>query len=453
MKTITAAICIAAKDLKSYFRDRTGMLLGFLLPIILVSVFGLTMSWVFGSEGGMPKSTLWVVDEDQTEKSEFFITQLRSADMIVVRPKPDDEARSQEDLRQEIADGEVHHVLVLSRGFEAAVAAGKTPELIMLRDPGREMEDQVTRISIMQAFMATSEGKMWPQALAGMMDKMGLDDQGVDQIMGLSKGIQATISAFVQSSGGEAEEPKTTEEAKEKSTEGGFDFGSFMTDMVPLTTEDIQPPERPKNLSYILSQNVAGVMVMMLMFGLMACSSMLILERESGALPRLLLAAIPRDSILLGKFFFAVVIGLIQLLILSAYGELVFEVGLFRDPITLIIISFTWVLAATSFGMLIASWAKTTKQAEGLSTILILIMAALGGCWFPIQQGSIPWGAKIVTHSTLTHWAMSTYQGMLWHGFTWSHPKMLVSLGVLWGFTILGSGVAVSFYRKRYVAG
>ena len=46
----------------------------------------------------------------------------------------------------------------------------------------------------------------------------------------------------------------------------------------------------------------------------------------------------------------------------------------FRDPITLLVLSVTWAAAATSFGMLIAAWARTTKQAEGLSTVLILLM-------------------------------------------------------------------------------
>ena len=50
---------IAAKDLKQYFRDRTGMLLGFLLPIALVTVFGYVMKFAFGGDSGVPRQVLW----------------------------------------------------------------------------------------------------------------------------------------------------------------------------------------------------------------------------------------------------------------------------------------------------------------------------------------------------------------------------------------------------------
>jgi ABC-type multidrug transport system permease subunit len=192
---------------------------------------------------------------------------------------------------------------------------------------------------------------------------------------------------------------------------------------------------------------------MMLLFGMLACGSTLLQERESGTLRRLLIAAIPRGSILGAKFLFSAIIALLQLIVLFAFGNLLFHIGVLRDPVTLAVLCLTWTAVAASFGMLIAAWAKTTKQAEGIATLLILVMAAVGGCWFPIQILDLPWQAELATQWTPTYWAMSGFQGMFWEQRSWMHPKMLTTIGVQWGFALAASAVALLFYRRNYVAG
>jgi ABC-type multidrug transport system permease subunit len=190
---------------------------------------------------------------------------------------------------------------------------------------------------------------------------------------------------------------------------------------------------------------------MMLMFGLVACSTTLLKEREQGTLRRLLVASAPRASIPLGKFLFTFAVGLLQLLVLFCYGELVFRVGTFRDPVTLVVLSGVWSACATAFGMLIATWAKSQKQVEGLSTLLILVMAALGGCWFPVQMVDLPWYAEVVTKATLTWWAMSGFQGMFWHQQSLSHPGMLAAIGVQVAFTAVAMWLSLRLFRRRFV--
>jgi ABC-2 type transport system permease protein len=230
-------------------------------------------------------------------------------------------------------------------------------------------------------------------------------------------------------------------------------MASIFEDMVPVRREDVQPPSRPKNLSHQLAQSVAGMTVMMLMFGLMACSITLLQERDQGTLRRLLVSGAPRPALLFGKFLYCLCVGLLQLAIMFGYGELVFGVGTFRDPVTLVVLAVTWAAAATAFGMLIAVWAGTQKQAEGLSTMLILVMAALGGCWFPIQIADLPWWAEVVTHATLTHWAMTGFQGMFWHQKGCLDPVLLRAIAVQWGFVLLATWLAWRVWRRRFTGG
>jgi ABC-2 type transport system permease protein len=190
---------------------------------------------------------------------------------------------------------------------------------------------------------------------------------------------------------------------------------------------------------------------MMLLFGLVACASLLLAEREGGTLRRLLLAPSDRAAILGGKFLFTATIGALQLVVLFTFGTLVFDLDVLRDPATFLVVTLSLLVAATAFGMLIGAWARTTKQAEGVSTLLILVMSALGGAWFPLQMLDLAPPIRFVMGCTLTHWAVSAYQGMFWYGKSFTDPSMLASIGVLWGFAIVATVIARGLFQKRYV--
>jgi ABC-type multidrug transport system permease subunit len=308
------------------------------------------------------------------------------------------------------------------------------------------MESRLIGIGLMQAMMSAGDGKSMSWMMGSMMQRFGMSDEGVDRMRTGMDVIQNLIGMFASGS-----EPKLrAPDAGDVDTKR-IDMTSMFEQMVPVTKEDVSPPARPKNLGFQLAQSVSGMTVMMLMFGLMACSSMLLIERDQGTLRRLLVSRAPRHAVLLGKFLFCFIVGMIQLLVLFAFGELVFSIGAFRDPLTLLALSVTWAAAATSFGILISVWAKTAKQAEGVSTLLILVMAALGGCWFPIQMADLPWYGEVITRSTLTYWAMEGFQGMFWHQKSWTDPVMLRSMGVLWGFVVIAGGLSWRLWRRRFV--
>jgi ABC-2 type transport system permease protein len=450
MNTFLAAWVIALKDVRTFVRDRVALLLSFLLPVALVTVFGFVMSVAFGGLSGMPKAQLWVADEDDSEKSRRFVELLRKSEMISVRPREEDAEIDAEDARRLVREGETPMALIIEQGFGDSLGKGRLPRLTLVRDPGRKMEDRVVRVGMMQAFLAVSEGALWPDTLGETMQRAGLSETQTKQIVAASRALQKIIEKQVE---GKDEEKRTSDKKGDQADHvPQIDVADMMSRAVPLDTIDVQPPDRPQRLTYQLAQSVCGMTVMMLMFGLLACSTMLLHERESGTLRRMLVAPIPRDSILWAKFLFCMLVGGAQLVVLFVYGNAVFDIDAFRDVPTLAIVSATWLAAATSFGMLIAAAARSAKQAEGVSTIFILVMAALGGCWFPIQMMELPPAADVATKSTLTYWAMSAYQGMFWNHQAWYESKMLTALGVQWGFTVVAAAIALALFRRRFVA-
>lgn len=447
MRLVPAAVWIARKDLRAFFRDRTGVLLGFLLPIALVTVFGYIMQFAFGGEGGMPKVTLWVADGDGSALSKRFVAALHRSAMLNVEPDAGEKVEDAASLRAKVKDGAAHHALLIEPGFGAALAAGKAVPFTLVRDPGRRMESQVLGFALVPAFMEAGGSRTMPGLFAASLEKRNVPK---DLTAVARAGVKAATEVMEEAFGGGDAEGET---GSSGSGSDRFDMTTFAEFMVPIAYEDVATPARPKQLGYQLAQSVAGMSVMMLMFGLMACSSTLLVERDHGTLRRLLVARSPWSAIPLGKLFFCLVMGILQLLVLFAYGEALFGVGAFRDPVTLAGVSLTWAACATSFGMLIATWAKTQKQAEGLSVLLILVMAALGGCWFPVQIADLPWFADVATHATLTYWAMVAYQGTLWHAHDLTHPAMLQALGVQWGFTAVAITVSLWLFRRRYAGG
>lgn len=476
MNTINAAWTLAGKDLRSFVRDRTALVLSILVPIALVSVFGWIMAYAFGGSGGMPKVSLHVADLSQSSESARLLEKFKSVDMIRVRnitvEDGADEQKVASSLQKMIAEGDAHHIVVIPADYTEQLASGKTPEFEMIRDPGREMEDRIVRIAVMQATMAELNGTVWIDAMDRMLSEQGMAPEGLQQIRGWMTNIGEEISQLADSqleqtedsSGNQATanrsedesaaDGSTQEEVEEQS--GGVDpadMFAFMSDFVPLKTTDIAPPDRAKQVTYQQAQSVAGMTVMMLLFALTSCGSVMLTEREEGTLKRLFVQPISRNAVLLGKFFFVFIVGICQMSILFLYGEWMFGVGLFRDPITLVILSLCWVAAGGAFGMFLASVSKSNKQAESLASLLILMMAALGGCWFPLQMMNLPALLDTVCKSTMTYWAMSGFQGMLWNQLPWYSSKTLLALGWQLGWALLLTVLATVFFRRNYCRG
>ena len=433
MKTLPAALLIARNDLLTFFRDRTAVLLGFLLPVGLIAVFGLVMSSIGGGSGGMPRVSLWVVDQDRSVASRSLLAALSGSDMIRVRTPQPDEA---EETLSIVADGEASHLLVIESGYAGSPSAER---LRLVRDPGRAMEDRVIGMSLTQALMAEGVGGDWGERLAEMFAGLGMEGAALDEFGRRSDAMTETIDDWFRAN-----------PAPEDADVSPFDMFAGGSG---VPTQDVVPPDRPKNTTYQLAQSISGTAVMMLMFGLATCATVLLVEREGGTMARLLASAAPRSSILLGKSLYVAAVGVMQMLVMLAAGELMFGVGTFREPLTLAVVTGVWVATSTAIGMLIATASQTRKQAESWSPVIVLPLAALGGCWFPLQLADLPWAVDLATKATPTYWAMSAYQGYFWRAQNWTAPSMLTAMAVQLAFAVGLAGLSVWSFRRNYLRG
>jgi len=460
MSVWRATWLMVGKDLRAYFRDRAGFLLGFMLPIALVTVAGFIAKFAFGGAGGMPRVTLWVSDADQSTASVRFIKALRGVGMLQVRPREDERALSPTELRRLVRDGEIHHLLVIEAGFANSLTALQAPKLTMVRDPDRALEDRVIRVGVLEAlvgFLGESLGAERAATVRQALRDSGFKAEEIQQFLYAAEAVQDSL--YPPSHDGNKSSPEQSDSsaltrggagAEQDRPRAAGDMFSQILQLVPIQNEDITKARGLRKYPFHYAQAVSGITVMMVMLGLMVCATTLIHERDNGTLSRLMVMAVPRSSIFWGKYVFSALVGLMQLAVFFVYGNLVFKIDALRDPLTLIVLCLTWTAAANSLGMLVAVWANTARQAEMLAYILVLVMAGLGGCWIPTQMMNLPPTAEIVTRCMLTNWAMAGFQGMFWDQLPWTHPKMLTALGVQWAFAIPVTTAALVAYRRRY---
>ena len=101
-------------------------------------------------------------------------------------------------------------------------------------------------------------------------------------------------------------------------------------------------------------------------------------------------------------------------------------------------------LAASALGTMLGSFVKTGSQAQGASIMLGMVMALLGGCWYPIEL--FPQVVQNIVKVLPTTWAMKGFMDLLAHGQ--NLVGILPEAGVLLGFATIF--FIIGFARFRY---
>ena len=192
---------------------------------------------------------------------------------------------------------------------------------------------------------------------------------------------------------------------------------------------------------------VPGFAVTFLLIGmLMGLSLALIDEHDWGTLTRLRAAAAPLGATLFGKMIARFLIGLAQMIILFAAGWAMFGMSLGRAPAALLVPGAAIAFAAAAFGLVVAGAGRTRDAVLPIGAIVIMTMAAMGGCWWPIDFE--PQWMRTVALALPTTWAMRAFNDLMIRELPVS--AVLVPSAVNLGFGILYAAVGVAIARRRF---
>ena len=401
-------IDLALKDLSQLVRDWKSAAFLVAMPII----FTLMLAFVFGGGGGEedPRLPVGFLDRDGGSVLSGSLLDLLNTSEVI-RPKVLEESDA-DDVEKMVQDEDLAAVVIVPAGYsEHLLASAADARLTVIVDQAstagmtaqNEIRTATARVAgaVQTAYLSTEafEGQ------AGFADKVARQqffDQTLDKAIAAWEDPPLTVAAT--QSGAIAEE------------EGGTGYEASNA-----------------------AHSSAGTMVQFAIAGLIGAAEILVLERKSRTLQRLLTTAISRFEIILGHFLAMFVMILVQLVILIAFGQLALGVDYVREPLAILLVMVTLALWAASLGLLIGALAKTEEQVLIYSLIPMFVLAGLGGAWVPLEF--TPEAFQTVGHLTPTAWAMDGFENVVVRGL--GLDSVLLPAGILLAYAIVFFAIAV----------
>ncbi|MFN2290777.1 MAG: ABC transporter permease [Anaerolineae bacterium] len=400
------ATSLALKDLLQIARDWKSALFLVVMPILFTFFFGLVLQPESAAEVDA-RLPVGFVGQEAAGQIGTHLEQLMAASEVI-RPVILDEEEAGR-VEQLVDEGELAAAIIVPEGFGQAVLAGQQPRLTALADD------------------STTAGRAASQGIETVVTRL----LGAVQTARISTEEYAAAQGF------------DTEEARQAYLQRGIDLAVAAWEQPPLTvSEEMAAPSEPAEAPEVPSgfaQSSPGMIVQFAIFGLITSAMILVLERQAGALKRLLTTPTSRVTVISGHVLamFLVVLG--QVLLLLIIGQLLFGVDYLRAPVASLLMATVVAFWAASLGLLIGAVSKSQEQVITLSLIAMFLFAALGGAWFPLEVAGEAFA--MVGHVMPTAWAMDGFQNIVVRGL--GLGSVLLPAGILLAYGLVFFGLAI----------
>jgi hypothetical protein len=165
----------------------------------------------------------------------------------------------------------------------------------------------------------------------------------------------------------------------------------------------------------------------------------LIDERDWGTLGRLRVSGGTPTAMMVGKLMARFVTGVGQMIVLFAVGWAVFGITLGHSWWALLMPSAAIAFAAAAFSLLIACITNTRDAVLPIGAMAALAMAAVGGCWWPLDFE--PHWMRAAALAMPTTWTMHAFNNLMIRGLGAESAIVPALITVGLGFVFLASGI------------
>ena len=207
---------------------------------------------------------------------------------------------------------------------------------------------------------------------------------------------------------------------------------------------DVSPAGTRTKIPSGFEQAVPGILVMFTILVLLTSGgSMLVNERKQGLLRRLASAPFTRTEVVAGKWGGRMLLGMVQMSVALIIGTFIFKMVWGPDLAMVLFVLVVWGGFCASAGLLLGSLATSEGQAAGLGVFTANGLAALGGCWWPIEV--TPQWMQMIQKLTPTGWAMDAMHKLI--SFQSGALSVVPQLALLIAATIVITSVAVRRFK------
>lgn len=148
----------------------------------------------------------------------------------------------------------------------------------------------------------------------------------------------------------------------------------------------IEPAGKRRQVPTGFQQSIPGSLVMFTLTILLTGGGVpLVQERKRGLLRRLASAPLSRAELVFGKALSRLCMAAVQILFGVLLGAYAFGLDWGPDRMMLALVLAAWGGLCAMVGLLVGNLARSEGQAVGLGVAGSLVLAALGGCWWPIE--------------------------------------------------------------------
>ena len=217
----------------------------------------------------------------------------------------------------------------------------------------------------------------------------------------------------------------------------------ILTSPSPVTLESRFAGRKPvpSGVNFSLPGNLVMYLMMnLLIFGGSSVAS----ERRNGVMKRFLVFPVKHAELVIGKIYGLILLGAAQILFLLVVGKFAFRVNLGANlpAVMLILLTFAW--AAGSLGVLAGSLIAAEDRVIGICVLVSLLMAAIGGCWWPLEIA--PPTIQTLSLCVPTGWALKALHQLI--SFGSGFGAAMTPLAVLVCFGAVANVLAVRLFRS-----
>jgi len=375
-------VATVSKELLLLSRDRAGLLVLFVMPALLVLVMTLVQENVLKTMGESSTRILFI-DHDRGELGQTVKKKLmESVAMEIITTIGGKEVDQKEALAR-VRKGEFQLCVIIPEGTTAAVKTRArqvvSASLATVETPAHSAARQR---DITVYFDPTVFGG-FRSAVLSSLELVILGIELNEKMNVLSELLPEHINATVRKAMG----PLQPESFAADIPGMRLDFSR---DRLLSVAERSAAPSYLAKKPTSVQQNVPAWALFGIFFIAVPMAGALIKERDDETLARLLTLPVSFLSVMIGKIIAYALVCLSQfglILIIGMYilpllGTPMLDMG--SDPVAVLVIMLSATLAATGFGILMGTTARTYEQASMVGPISIVIAAALGGIMVPV---------------------------------------------------------------------
>lgn len=341
---------------------------------------------------------------DQPSISEFVDGQLLD---------PDEVNRG----RRMVREGDLDVLLVVPPNYSNAIIASDTAALDIYYNPGGGIPVDVAR-SIIQGI----NDQFNTAAIAGQL-----------------------IPAYAQSTGDDIDVFNLIGQIQQEA------FTRSAQDIIQLDRVNVEGESEEFDALQFFAPSMA---IFFLTFGMAAGARSILEDMRNWTMQRIVTTPMPRWGYMAGKTIGTYVSGIFQMTILIVTTLLVStfvfgnDIAIWgSDVVAIILLVMAVVLAATGLGMVIAAFGKNPEQVQALSTVVLIILAAVGGTFLPVDDVPV---VKDLQRFTLNYWGLNGFTDMSLDGGTLASVLDNILILLLMGIVMLFAALILFGRREDF---